>query len=224
MIGGRNGPPPAPKPVDTTEDWMGTFADMATLLLTFFILLASISKVDQVAYEKMQASMAEGIGNRKVDTPIESVRQEMAEVLKSLQVDDSVGLGTDSQGVTLEFAASSFYAPGSAEFLEEAVPILNKIALTLTASKYNGFLFEIQGHTDDTPIHTLQYPSNWELSGARASRVVRYFLDIGIAPERMRSVGLADTAPKVPNRDPQGSVLPQNQEVNRRVVVRIFPR
>lgn len=206
------------------EDWMTTFADMVTLLLAFFVLLASISKVDVVLFEQVSAGMAAGIGKRKVETPIEKVKTEMQEVVKSLKVEDVVGIGTDSQGVTLEFASSAFFDPGSAELREEAFPSLNKIATTIAQDRYQGFQIEVQGHTDDTPIATEKYPSNWELSSARATRVVRFFTEIGMEPARMKAVGFADTAPKVPNRGPYGEPIPQNQDINRRVVVRIYPR
>jgi chemotaxis protein MotB len=212
------------KQEEESEDWMTTFADMMTLLLAFFVLLASISKVDVVLFEQVKAGMAEGIGNRKVETPVENLKDEVSEVIKSLKVEDTVGIGTDSQGVTLEFAAGSFFAPGSAQFNQDAEPILSKIAATIGADRYTGFQIEVQGHTDDTPISTPQFPSNWELSAARASSVIRYFLEVGIAPARMKAVGYADTSPKVPNRGPTGEPLPINQEINRRVIVRIFPR
>jgi chemotaxis protein MotB len=83
---------------------------------------------------------------------------------------------------------------------------------------------DVQGHTDDSPINTPQFPSNWELSAARASAVVRYFAEKGIATERMRATGFADTIPKVPNRDPQGNPIRVNQEENRRITIRVFPR
>lgn len=209
---------------DDSEDWMTTFADMTTLLLAFFVLLASISKVDVVLFEQVKAGMAEGIGRRQVETPVESLKEDIAETIKSLKVEDKVGVGTDNRGITIEFAAASFFPPGQAQFTEEAVPVLSKIAATIGSDRYTGFQIEVQGHTDDTPTHTAQFPSNWELSSARASSVVRYFMDVGISPTRMKAVGFADTAPKVPNRGPTGEPIPQNQEINRRVVVRIFPR
>lgn len=213
-----------PEDNENDEDWMTTFADMVTLLLAFFVMLAAISKVDVVLFEQVKAGMAKGIGKRDVDTPVEKMRKEMEEVVKSMKLEEVVGIGTDSQGITLEFAASSFYEPGSAEIREEAIPILNRVAATINAERYTGFQVEVQGHTDNTPISTPLYPSNWELSAARATRVVRFFEEAGVLPSRMRAMGLADTAPKVPNTGPYGDPLPQNQEINRRVVVRIYPR
>ena len=71
----------------------------------------------------------------------------------------------------------------------------------------------------DAPISTAQFPSNWELSTARASAVVHYFLDQGIPAQELRAAGYADTFPKAPNRDAAGHPLPENQAQNRRVVI-----
>lgn len=206
------------------EDWMTTFADMVTLLLTFFIMLVSISKVDVVLFEQVKAGVAKGIGNRDTVRPIQLLKIDVQDAVQAMKLEDVVAVGTDDQGLTIEFASSAFYEPGSAEIREEAIPALQRIAATIGAERYTGFQVEAQGHTDDTPIATSLFPSNWELSAARATRVVRFFADTGIAPERMEAVGYADTRPKVPNRDAYGEPLPANQEVNRRVVVRVYPR
>lgn len=206
-----------------SEDWMVTFADMVTLLLAFFVLLASISKVDLVLFEQVQAGLAEGLGAEAKERPIETLKKELAETVESMQVEDVVGLGEDSRGVTIEFASAGFFEPGSAELNPAALPILTRVAATLMGERYVGFQIEVQGHTDDTPISTERFPSNWELSAARAASVVRFFGKQGIHPPRMSAIGLADVAPKVPNRDPFGEPLPNNQEINRRVVVRVSP-
>lgn len=212
------------KTEENDEAWMTTFADMVTLLLAFFILLTAISKVDVVLYEQVKAGMAKGIGNREVTSPVQMLRREVEKTVEALNVEDVVAVGTDAQGITIEFAASAFYEPGSAEIREEAIPVLNRVGATIMAERYTGFLVEVQGHTDDQPISTPVFPSNWELSGARASRVVRHLEGLGMTAARMKAVGYADTAPKVPNRDAFGDPLPQNQEINRRVVVRLHPR
>ncbi len=205
------------------EEWMATFSDMTTLLLAFFILLASISKVDMALYEQVQAGMAKGVGKRDIETPIENLKQEMKEILVQMNVDESSSIGSDSSGVVIEFASSSFFDPGSANLRPEALPILGRVADTMNADLYKNFQIEVQGHTDDTPIHTQQFPSNWELSSARATGVVRYFLTQQVTPARLRAVGMADVSPKVPNLDPFGNPLPANREINRRIVIRVNP-
>ncbi len=205
------------------DDWMTTFSDMVTLMLGFFIMLASISKVDMALFEQVQAGMAKGMGKRDIETPIENLKQEMKEILVQMNVDETSSIGSDSSGVIIEFASFSFFDPGAATLRPEAQPILTRVADTLNADVYKNFQVEVQGHTDDTPIHTLQFPSNWELSAARATGVVRFFLEHQMIPARLRAVGLADVAPKVPNLDPFGNPLPVNRKINRRIVIRVNP-
>lgn len=206
------------------DDWVTTFADMATLLLAFFVLLAAISKVDPVLFEQVKAGMAKGIGNREIETPIQALRTDITSAVEMMQLDDSVSIGMDQQGMVIEFASAAFYDPDQAELRPAAIPAFQRIANTLEAPKYHNFQIEVQGHTDDTPVNSDRFPSNWELSSARASGVVRLFVEEGLEPERMKAIGFADTAPKVPNTGPDGTPLPNNREINRRVTVRVSPR
>lgn len=209
---------------DDTDDWLVTYADMATLMLAFFVLLASISKVDIALFEQVKAGLAKGIANREVTTPLDDMRRDIRETIRAMKVEDVAAIASDQQGLTLEFAAAAFYESGSAEIRPTAIPVLNRIAVTLMDPRYLGFQIEVEGHTDDTPIATQTFPTNWELSAARATRVVRLLAKAGILETRLRAVGLSDTSPKVANRGPGGEPLPQNQEINRRVVLRIHPR
>ncbi|MBM3565617.1 MAG: hypothetical protein FJX42_05840, partial [Alphaproteobacteria bacterium] len=85
------------------------------------------------------------------------------------------------------------------------------------------YKIDAEGHTDDAPIKTERFPSNWELSGGRASTVVRYFLENGMDPDRLKVSAFADTKPKALNRDAAGAAIPANQALNRRVTLEITP-
>ena len=126
-------------------------------------------------------------------------------------------------GVTLDLEADTFFNKGSAKLKEAAYPILRKLAATLKEPRYSLFRFEVQGHTDDDPIHTEQFPSNWELSSARASAVARALIAGGLDPTRLRAVGMADIQPRYPNRDAYGNPILHNQQRNRRVLLRMDP-
>ena len=80
----------------------------------------------------------------------------------------------------------------------------------------------VEGHTDGRPVVSGPYPSNWELSAARASRVVRLFLDKGYSPKQMTAIGYADTYPEKAERAPAGSFVEESMAKNRRVVIRIL--
>jgi chemotaxis protein MotB len=88
---------------------------------------------------------------------------------------------------------------------------------------YDLYYVDVEGHTDDVPIHTPQFPSNWELSTLRATGVVRYLIKIGLEPDRLKAAGYADVNPKVPNLDLFGAPIPENRAKNRRIVIRLHP-
>jgi len=120
---------------------------------------------------------------------------------------------------TVEMSSATFFASGSATLSKSGEAILADVAQRLKSDELRDYLITVEGHTDDAPIATLQFPSNWELSTARASAVVHYFLEQGIPAQKLRAAGYADTFPKAPNRDALGHPLPENQAQNRRVVI-----
>jgi len=122
---------------------------------------------------------------------------------------------------TLEISSAAFFDSGSALLSDAGKAILRDVAVNLMSSRFQGYQITVEGHTDDTPISTAQFPSNWELSTARASAVARFLLDERIAPQRIRAAGYADTFPEAPNRDALGNAIPLNQAQNRRVVIKL---
>ncbi len=205
------------------EDWLATYGDMVTLLMCFFVLLASASKVDVALFEQIQAGMNEGIGKKDVQRPVELMVMELSEDVQSMDMGETIALGTDSQGIVLEFPSETLFEPSSAELLPQSLSVIKRIAATLKVERYKMFKFAVEGHTDDIPIETEEFPSNWELSSARASAVLRVLLSRGIEATRLRAVGFADISPKVPNRDAYGEPIPENQRKNRRVTIHIEP-
>lgn len=212
------------KDAEECEDWLTTYADAITLLMAFFVMMFSISKVDPVKLEQLQQSLAKDIAKKDVLQPIQLLKDDLKDTAQSLGADEVMGVMTDDKGIVLEFAAQAFYAPGTADLKPEAEVVMKRVAALLNAERYQGFQLEVEGHTDDIPIATPQFPSNWELSAMRATTVTRYFIGGGVAPARLRATGFADVSPKVPNRDVNGNPLPANQSINRRITVHIMPR
>ena len=123
---------------------------------------------------------------------------------------------------TLEMPSAAFFARGSAALSAEGAGLLQEIIdKDLKAADVQDYQITVEGHTDDVPINTLQFPSNWELSTARAASVVRFFIEHGVEARRLRASGYADVFPKAPNRDAAGNALPANQAQNRRVVIKL---
>ena len=205
------------------EDWMSTYGDMVTLLLCFFVMMLSVSKTDIAKFEMIQAGLSESLGKKSVTRPIEMMMMELSEDIQSLSALDSIALGSDTQGIVIEFGNDLLFDYGSAELKPGALPALKRIAATLQSERYNSFNFSIEGHTSDEKFSNSQYPSNWELSSARAAAVARFLESRGIPRVRLKVTGMYDIAPKYPNLDPYGQPIPQNRDKNRRVVIHVEP-
>jgi len=217
--------PSPPQKKEEAEDWLMSYADMITLLMSFFIMLIAMSHLDPVKYEQIQGGMAKDIGRHEKTQPMQSMKSDMAQAMRGIKLDETkVAIGTDDRGLVLDLDAGTFFDANSAKLKEEFFPAMAKMAQTLDEEKYSAFQIEVQGHTDDEATSTPAFPSNWELSGARAAAVVRKLIEDGVAPTRLGAVGYADTRPRVANRDINGKPLPVNQSINRRVSIHIFPR
>ena len=216
-------PPSNPPVEEDKEDWLTTYADAITLLMAFFVMLASFSKVDIPLYEKVAAGIKNEIGKDSSPSPTQLLKVDVQDVVYAMQAEEAVNVETDDKGVVMELASSAFYRPGSADIREQALPVLQKMGQTLMAPRYQTYMIEIEGHTDDDPISTPVFPSNWELSAGRAARVVRYFIELGMDSGRLKAVGYADIHSKAPNRDAKGAPIRENQAKNRRVVLRVYP-
>lgn len=206
------------------EDWLVTYADAITLLMAFFVMLLNFSKIDIPAFEEVAAGIANEIGmGTKEESPISLLNQTIQEMIVEMRAEQAVEVEVDDKGVKIELASGAFYKSGSADLREAALPVLAEFAAKFMEPRYEQYIIEIEGHTDDDPIHTAKFPSNWELSSGRATGVARFFISEGINPRRMKASGFAETRPKVPNRRPDGTPLKDNQAENRRVIVRVYP-
>ncbi len=150
---------------------------------------------------------------KKQTEDMRQVAQDLLKVLAPLVKDNQVKITQSLRGVTLEINASVLFAPGQAILQTESAKALAAVAQVLAPVPNR---IQIEGHTDDAPISTVYYPSNWELSSARASSVVRLFDLNGVNAERMVAIGYADNRPVVPNTDNESRAR------NRRVTVLII--
>lgn len=217
---------PAPKPKkreEEKEDWLVTYADAITLLMAFFVMLLTFAEYDIPALEDAAAAIREEVGGRQETSPIIELQIAVQDIADEFVADQVVQVSKDKKGLVIELASNAFYQPGSDQIRPEAVPLLQKIAQTIAAPRYDFYRINVEGHTDDDPISTERFPSNWELSTARATQVVRFLINEGFVPTRLMATGFAETRPKVPNRDDAGQAIKANQAINRRVNVRVTP-
>jgi len=141
-----------------------------------------------------------------------NVAKDILEVMAPLIEQGKVRVIETSRGVTIEINDSILFSPGQALLQPPLVTAMSAIAEVLAPTE---FPITIEGHTDNVPIKTPQFPSNWELSAVRATTVLRLFTDSGVAAERLTAIGYADTRPVEPN------VLADGRARNRRVTILI---
>tara|TARA_R110001599_G_scaffold150929_4_gene335517 strand:- start:150711 stop:151304 length:594 start_codon:yes stop_codon:yes gene_type:complete len=196
---------------------------MITLLLAFFAVLIAVSYVDLNLWEQMKQGLRSEINKQEnVQTPLAEVKKDLDEKLTDEREAELVDITLDREGIKLFFNSSSFYNSGEANLLPTGQQIIDKVTQAMNDLGYYKFKVDVEGHTDNVPINTPVYPSNWELSVARASGVVKYFIQEGIEPERIKASGYADTKPIVPHVDETGIDIVENRALNRRIVIRIY--
>ncbi len=204
---------------EVSEDWLVTYADAITLLMAFFVVMFSISEPSQERFEEVTGGIREKLTGEQESLPFQDVRQELTAISRA--AGEQTQVKSTRRGVTFDFKSGRMFAPGSADILPEAVPLLDRVAQLVAFMGIDNYRIEVEGHTDDVPISTTQFPSNWELSAGRASSVVRFLISRGVVPERLTAIGFADTQQLVENRDEFGLPIPENQAENRRVVIRV---
>jgi chemotaxis protein MotB len=188
--------------------WMITYADMVTLLLTFFILYYSIASMNMqkfkeaiIGEEQASIGLLELLDSAEIKESIQNltglksndILQDIQEVAEETELD----VETSDAKVVVRVPGASLFKPGQADLQLSARPVLDEVIRVV--NKYPDYKIHIQGHTDDESISTERFPTNWELSAARATAVLRYFFDKGAEPERMTATGYADTFPLATN-------------------------
>lgn len=232
------------------ERWLVSYADFITLLFAFFVVMYSLSSVNEGKYRVLSDSMVQAFRNvninesgqqivmppvnvaavkpqtvppspadeekRKRDAErMRSMAEEIRRVLLPLTKDGQVNVSEGAFGISVEINASLLFAPGEAVLGPAAVTALRSVGQVLATA---AFPITVEGHTDNVPIATARFPSNWELSAVRASSVVRLFIETGVAPERLTAAGYADQRPVALNSSEEGRAR------NRRVAILIESR
>lgn len=224
---------------DNSDRWMVSYADFITLLLGFFIVMYSVSSLDGEKYQVISEALSQAFkpttkaqaSHRSLQESVlltepakqnpETHTQEELAVLNQLtrnlqntlsQLDErkSVRLRRQPNRVEIEIESQVLFQVGQADLSERSRTLLTRVATVLSTLNNR---IHVEGFTDNTPILTSKFPSNWELSSARAASVVRFFARNGIAPERMAAVGYGEFRPVDDNATPEG------RHRNRRVLI-----
>jgi chemotaxis protein MotB len=208
-----------PEPHVNHERWLVSYADFITLLFAFFTTMYAISTVDAQKMSKMVASMQlalKGDTGPAMPVPLTvglpqpvmpprldslvDLRQQLAARLQHQIRQGNVEIGVDSRGLVVSIREAGSFASGSAELSDGARALLTDIAAPLLELSQP---IRIEGHTDDTPIRTSRFRSNWELSTARATQVISYLQnELGLPAARLSAAGYGEFHPRVPNASP----------------------
>jgi chemotaxis protein MotB len=206
------------------SNWLISYADMMTLLCVFYIMLFSMSKVNTPEFEKVKKEVAEHFGT-KYESPTEDLGKFVSQIINETGVAKDVTITSDGVSVSLAFHSTLFFDSMSAEISNEGKLILDRIINSLREQQTRvnkEYKFVVEGHTDSQPVLGGPFPSNWELSSARATRVIRLFLEDGFKASNLLAIGYADTQPVSESRNPDGSWNAESLAKNRRVVVRVL--
>ncbi len=203
-----------------TDSWLMSYADMITLLMCFFIIFVSVSEPKKDKFSLITDGIASKFGSVDMSTPLQGVYSSLQGIIENNQLFRDMAIQKNEKSIEMELASGSFFKRRSAEFDPDKLQILTEMAETLKKGAYLDYRVLIEGHTSDAPINTTMFPSNWELSTARASRVVRYFIEHGMEPDRLVAIGYGDSQPKAANRDAGGNVIRENRALNERIVIK----
>jgi chemotaxis protein MotB len=215
------------------DRWLISYADLVTLLLALFTTLYAASTIDAQKLGPLSSSIREAFDAPPATAvpgaapaivapvtvvagapPREDLQLRLARDLAEAIKLDRVRMHRDARGLILSLPEEAAFAVASSDVSGEARQMVDRIAAAVAPTPNS---IRIEGHTDDVPIRTSRFQSNWELSTARASAVVEYLVTTsGLAPGRLSAAGYGEFHPRVPND------TPENRAANRRIDIVIL--
>ncbi|MFZ4621116.1 MAG: flagellar motor protein MotB [Bacteroidota bacterium] len=218
----------AHREVPGQERWLLTYSDLITLLLGLFVILYAMSKIDTKKYNQWvaafggvfgssQVDMKQGIGDKGlVDGMNEQirVRQMLKEALELTGRNEAISISIDERGVTIHIQEELLFPSGQTELKNSSLKTMDSLAHVIKRLPND---IRIEGHTDNLPIKTERFPTNWHLSVTRAMNTGFYLIDHhGLNPDKVSVVGYGDLRPMAGNETEKGRAL------NRRVDIVIL--
>lgn len=210
-----------PEKASNHERWLLTYADLITLLMIFFVLLYTISNINAKKFADLSASMSkallgqnsgkilgEAVGQLPIKESlsqqvqieahnIQNAQQQIEKLIKENGLAGKVEVSQESRGLIISLKEALLFKSGSATITPEARVIVVKVGKILSMLPNQ---MRIEGHTDNLPIHTAAFPSNWELSTGRATNVVKLLInEVGMKPERFSAAGYGEYRPITSN-------------------------
>ncbi|MGB9792005.1 MAG: OmpA/MotB family protein [Thermacetogeniaceae bacterium] len=213
------------------ERWLLTYSDMITLLMIFFIMMYVISNVNMQKFQALAAALRVALkgeptgmfvntgpsllsGGGSEAMQLSQIEKELESYLKQKGLSGLVTVSEEERGLVISFQETVLFPRGSADLTPEAKSVIAQIGTIL--KKVPNYI-RIEGHTCDLPINTPKYPSNWELSAARAITVLKELIATNqIPPSRLSATGYGEYRPRYPNDSEE------HRRMNRRVDIVIL--
>ena len=208
------------------ESWLLPFADMVTFLMAFFVILYSVQQIDPEKAERIKESVSVSLDSEALYDPnattrpqttrqkYESITSDIQATLSQSDLDHAVSVHRTRNELMLTVNAEFLFSSGSDQLNEVAVKLIRSIALVIKREPVD---IRIEGHTDDVPINTSRFPSNWELSSSRAIAVLKQLEAADIWSTRLSATGYAHTRPLLKAIGTPEEIRAA-RETNRRVV------
>jgi chemotaxis protein MotB len=205
---------------ESESNWLVSYADMMTLLMSFFALMFSFSKIDQDAFDQVRNSVSKQFGSVLV-MPFEKLDESLKKIIEKHKLEDRVKIKQNGNSISIIFQGSTLFEPGSTQLSQSSRDTISDF-LDILHEQALSYPIIVEGHTDDTPISSDRFPSNWELSSDRSALILRMLESKGFTRSHLQSQGFADTRPVAPNRDANNNPIPENQSLNRRITIKIL--
>lgn len=222
---------------ENSERWLLTYSDLITLLLVFFVVMYSVSKADEAKFAKLNASLQKAFnvlvlqgqdttaisgqngpdgGNQLMDDFL-GIRTSIMKMAEKMGIQSSVNVTLQQEGIAISLSGNLLFDSGRADLRPESTVLLEKIGEQVRGIPNE---IKVEGHTDSIPVDSDLYPTNWELSAARATAVTRFLVEIGgIEPRRLSAQGYSQYRPLADNNTRESRAL------NRRVdIVIVYPK
>ena len=205
---------------EDNDDWMMAYSDIFSILFAFMAIVLSVSTVNVAKVDLLQSSLSGALTHRTQLTSMERLEQQVSKTLEVNEFAKQAQVKMTERGLEIELQSGILFETGQATLSPRALEVLGTLSQTVLDLTVT---IDDEGHTDAIPIRSARYPSNWELSAARASEVVRAMIAKGLSPERLKAIGLASTRPA----DPREGEQPGTEEAfarQRRVTLVLAPQ
>ena len=206
-----------------TDAWLTTYGDTITLLMCFFVIFFSVSEVNLALFEDLKNGFKNDVMNTETKSPIAMLSERLDSIYDNPTDDDpDVMVDLEKRGIHIRLSSNDLFKSGDAQLSRAGSLTIDDITTQLLdiVGAYH-LTCDIEGHTDDTPINSYRFPSNWELSASRAANVLRQMIASGMPPMQCEAIGFADIRPLIEPFDSTGALVPGARSANRRVEILI---